>query len=115
MSLLIKAIIGAAFVVAIDLLSRTRNFYIAGLLPLFPTFSLTAHYLVGSQRNPADLKTTVVFGFWAAIPYIAYLVSVFALAERMKLLWTLALSVVVWVIVALILVVMWEKRWLPGA
>ena len=53
MSLLIKSLIGALMVLLIGLLARTRNYYIAGLLPLFPTFALMAHYIVGSERGHA--------------------------------------------------------------
>lgn len=42
-----------AAVALIALLSRSRNFFIAGLAPLFPTFALIAHYIVGSKA-PRD-------------------------------------------------------------
>uniref|UniRef100_UPI0038F729E4 GlpM family protein n=1 Tax=Streptomyces europaeiscabiei TaxID=146819 RepID=UPI0038F729E4 len=67
--------IGAAVVVLIALLSRTRNYYIAGLVPLFPTFALLAHYIVASERGTAALRTTVIFGMWAIIPYFVYLLA----------------------------------------
>ena len=75
LNLLVKALIGALMVLLIGVLSRTRNYYIAGLLPLFPTFALMAHYIVGSERSIADLKATIVFGMWAVLPYLAYLAS----------------------------------------
>ncbi len=62
MNLLVKSLIGALMVLLIGLLSRTRNYYIAGLLPLFPTFALMAHYIVGNERGTADLRTTILFG-----------------------------------------------------
>lgn len=58
MGILVKALIGALVVVLIGLLAKTRNYYIAGLVPLFPTFALIAHYIVGSERSIAALKTT---------------------------------------------------------
>jgi Uncharacterized membrane protein required for alginate biosynthesis len=39
MGILVKALIGALVVVLIGLLAKTRNYYIAGLVPLFPTFA----------------------------------------------------------------------------
>ena len=36
LSLVLKCMLGAAAVLVIALLSRTRSFYIAGLVPLFP-------------------------------------------------------------------------------
>jgi uncharacterized membrane protein (GlpM family) len=43
MGILVKALIGALVVVLIGLLAKTRNYYIAGLVPLCPTFALIAH------------------------------------------------------------------------
>ncbi len=61
MGILVKALIGALVVVLIGLLAKTRNYYIAGLVPLFPTFALIAHYIVGNERSIAALKTTLIF------------------------------------------------------
>lgn len=51
MGLVIKAALGALVVVLIGLLSKMKNYYIAGLIPLFPTFALIAHYIVASDRG----------------------------------------------------------------
>ncbi|MGC6643402.1 GlpM family protein, partial [Escherichia coli] len=58
MDLFLKAALGAAVVLILAALAKTRNYYIAGLVPLFPTFALIAHYIVGKGRTVADLKTT---------------------------------------------------------
>lgn len=51
MGLVIKAALGALVVLLIGVLAKTKNYYIAGLIPLFPTFALIAHYIVA--RNAA--------------------------------------------------------------
>ena len=51
----LKALLGAAAVVLIQLLAKTQNYFIAGLVPLIPTFALIAHYIVGSERTVSDL------------------------------------------------------------
>jgi len=79
MGLLFKAILGAAVVVLIGLLSRTRHYYLAGLIPLFPTFALIAHYIVASERGIEALRTTIVFGMWAILPYFIYLLALWFL------------------------------------
>ena len=56
MGLLLKALIGAFVVVAIGLLAKSKNYYIAGLLPLFPTFALIAHYLVATDKGSAAAR-----------------------------------------------------------
>lgn len=109
MSLFLKCLLGAAAVLVIALLSRTRNFYIAGLVPLFPTFALIAHYIVGSERSAADLRTTALFGLASLLPYAVYLGVVYWLAVRMSLPATLALATLAWCGAAGVLLVLWPR------
>lgn len=109
MSLFLKCLLGAAAVLVIALLSRTRNFYIAGLVPLFPTFALIAHYIVGTERSAADLRTTALFGLASLVPYAVYLGVVYWLAVRMSLPATLALATLAWCVAAGVLLVAWTK------
>jgi len=51
MDLFLKAALGAAVVLILAALAKTKNYYIAGLVPLFPTFALIAHYIVGKGRT----------------------------------------------------------------
>lgn len=64
-----KCLLGAGAVLLIALLSKSKGFFIAGLVPLFPTFALIAHYIVGAERTLADLRATALFGLYALIPY----------------------------------------------
>ena len=109
MSLFLKCLLGAAAVLAIALLAKTRNFYIAGLVPLFPTFALIAHYIVGSTRSAADLQTTALFGLASLVPYAVYLCAVYLLAPRLPLAATLGLATLAWCGVAGLLVVFWPR------
>ncbi|WP_338908925.1 GlpM family protein [Escherichia coli] len=56
MGLVIKAALGALVVLLIGVLAKTKNYYIAGLIPLFPTFALIAHYIVASERGIEALR-----------------------------------------------------------
>ncbi|MCR1765198.1 GlpM family protein, partial [Pseudomonas aeruginosa] len=105
--LMFKALIGAAVVVLLAVLSKTRNYYIAGLVPLFPTFALIAHYIVGKGRSLDDLKTTIVFGMWSIIPYFVYLAALYLLVERFRLETSLALAALAWLVAASVLVGLW--------
>lgn len=109
MALLLKCLLGAAAVLVIALLSRTRNFYIAGLVPLFPTFALIAHYIVGSERSAADLRTTALFGLASLVPYAVYLGVVYWLAVRTSLAATLTLATLAWCGGAAVLLAIWSK------
>ncbi len=75
---------GALVVVLIALLSKSKAFYIAGLVPLFPTFALIAHVIVASDQGAAALQKTALFGIWSLIPYFIYLLMVYVLATRLS-------------------------------
>lgn len=107
-ALALKCTLGAAAVLVISLLSQTRNFYIAGLVPLFPTFALIAHYIVGSQRSAADLQQTALFGLFSLIPYALYLLCVYLFAARLSLTSTLGLATAVWLVAAALLLAVWQ-------
>lgn len=95
--------------VAIALLSRSKSFFIAGLVPLFPTFSLVAHIVVGTERSAKDLQVTALFGLYSLVPYILYLLAVYWLCTRLPLAATLTLATLVWVVAAGLLLVIWTR------
>ena len=107
MDLFFKALLGAAVVLIIAALSKTKNYYIAGLVPLFPTFALIAHYIVGKGRSIDDLKTTIVFGMWSIIPYFVYLATLYVMVDRLRLEASLAVAAVAWLMAATLLVTVW--------
>ncbi|MGE8392962.1 GlpM family protein [Pseudomonas sp. BIGb0427] len=106
---MLKACLGAAVVVILAALAKTRNYYIAGLVPLFPTFALIAHYIVGKGRSLEDLKTTILFSAWSIIPYFVYLATLYLLVERLRLETSLALATLAWLVVATVLVSVWVR------
>lgn len=108
-SLFIKCLLGAGAVLLISLLSKSRSFVIAGLVPLFPTFALIAHYIVGTERSVEDLRVTALFGLYSLIPYAAYLVSVYYCSYRFNLMLTLSIATTVWLFFAFILLFSWMK------
>lgn len=109
MDLFFKALLGAAVVLIIAALSKTKNYYIAGLVPLFPTFALIAHYIVGKGRSIDDLKTTIVFGMWSIIPYFVYLATLYVMVDRLRLEASLAVAAVAWLMAATLLVTVWVR------
>ncbi|WP_177319018.1 GlpM family protein [Pseudomonas sp. GM102] len=104
-----KATLGAAVVVILAMLAKTKNYYIAGLVPLFPTFALIAHYIVGKGRSLDDLKTTIVFGMWSIIPYFVYLATLYVMVDRMRLEASLAVAAVAWLMAATVLFSVWMR------
>ena len=109
MDLVFKAALGAAVVLLLAVLAKTRNYYIAGLVPLFPTFALIAHYIVASERGIEALRTTIVFGMWSIIPYFVYLATLYVLVDRLRLEASMALATLAWLIAATVLVTVWVR------
>lgn len=108
-SLFLKCLIGAAAVLLIALLSKSRNFFIAGLVPLFPSFALIAHYIVGTDRSMADLRVTALFGLFSLLPYAAYLLAVYYFSFRFSLAGTLSMATGVWLFSAGLLLMIWVR------
>ncbi|GAL03852.1 GlpM protein [Photobacterium aphoticum] len=108
-ALFAKCSLGAFAVLLIALLSKTKNFYIAGLVPLFPTFSLIAHFIVGTERGVEALRATALFGLYSLIPYAGYLLAVYLFSARYGVWMTLSLATAVWVVLAAGLLVSWSR------
>ncbi|MFK8719401.1 GlpM family protein [Escherichia coli] len=109
MGLVIKAALGALVVLLIGVLAKTKNYYIAGLIPLFPTFALIAHYIVASERGIEALRATIIFSMWSIIPYFVYLVSLWYFTGMMRLPAAFVGSVACWGISARVLIICWIK------
>lgn len=109
LDLFTKALIGAIVVVIIQLLARSKNYYIAGLVPLFPTFALISHYIIGSQRTIVELKATIIFSMFSLIPYFIYLFALYFLVDRLRLEFALLVAAVCWGLAAGLLIVLWNR------
>ena len=107
--LALKAAAGAAAALLIAWPASSRNYVVAGLVPLFPTFALIAHGLVGREQGAAALRETAVFGLWSLLPYAVYLGLVAWLAPRLPLAATLALATVAWLLAAAVLLLAWSR------
>lgn len=65
-ALFLKCMLGAGVVLIISILSKSKAFYIAGLVPLFPTFALIAHVIVFQQKGAEALQNRSV---WPMVTY----------------------------------------------
>jgi len=108
LDLAVKAIIGAVFTLIVSFLAKSNYYFLAGLLPLFPTFSLISHYMVSNSNTPTQFRNVVIFGAWSVIPYFAYLSAVYFLSYRFSIFWTLLGGVLVWLFFSFILIYLWK-------
>lgn len=115
LSLFLKSLLGALAVLLIALLSRSKSFFIAGLVPLFPTFALIAHFIVGSERSAADLRLTALFGLWSMLPYAVYLLVVYWLSVRNSLVSTLVWATFAWLACAAAILIAWSRTFAGGS
>lgn len=109
LSLFLKSLLGASAVLIIALFSKSKVFYIAGLVPLFPTFALIAHVIVSQQGGAEALRQTALFGLWSLIPYFLYLLLVYVLALKLPLWSCLAVATAGWVVAAAVLIYVWQQ------
>ncbi len=107
-ALFLKCMLGAGVVLIISILSKSKAFYIAGLVPLFPTFALIAHVIVFQQKGAEVLQKTALFGLWSLIPYAIYLAAVYVLATRMSMWSCLGVATLCWVVAAAGLIYGWQ-------
>lgn len=107
-SLLVKCLFGALAVLVIAILSRSKIYYIAGLVPLFPTFALIAHVIVVQEQGAEALRKTALFGLWSLIPYAMYLITVYVFATKLTPWICLSLATLIWIITAAVLVYFWQ-------
>ena len=76
---------------------------------LFPTFTLIAHYIVGTERTAGDLRATALFGLWSLLPYAVYLMLVYWLSVRLGLTATLLCATLAWVPCAAAILLAWPR------
>lgn len=107
-ALFLKCMLGAGVVLVISILSKSKAFYIAGLVPLFPTFALIAHVIVYQQKGAEALQKTALFGLWSLIPYAIYLIAVYLLATRLSMWSCLGLATLCWMVAAAGLIYGWQ-------
>jgi len=106
--LFLKAITGAIVVLLIHFAATSKNYYLAGLIPLFPTFSLISHYMIGKERQISDLSETILFGIFSLIPLLVYLITLYLFINKFSLIVSLCSSTLSWGLAAIVLTVAWN-------
>lgn len=106
--LIIKALIGAMVVVLMSFAAKSKNYYIVGLIPLFPTFAIIGQIIIYSERSTEEFKSVVLFGMLALIPYFIYLLTLYFVIDHLNLTYSLIISVIFWLISAYLLIYIWN-------
>lgn len=106
--LFIKASIGAGVVLLISYLSKSSFYYVAALVPLFPTFALISNVAVYSDQGIAGLQSALIFGMFSLIPYFVYLISVYILVRKLGIYPSLVSGILFWCLTAFVLIYFWQ-------
>jgi len=98
---LMNALIGAGLAVVIAFIARSNMYVLAGLIPLFPTFTLFAQISAHQAGGNEYLLHVVMFGFVSVITYLIYLLVMYiAIKQGMGFTSSVVLSVTIWAIAA---------------
>ena len=102
--MLINIAIGVALVVVMSLLARTEHSWLNGLIPLFPLFALIGQTTTWLSRGNAAAQDVAFIGFFALIPYFAYLAMVYYFAETLGFPRAAALGIGLWAAISGVIV-----------
>lgn len=107
---MITFVFGTATIIAIILLGRTHLYYLTGLLPLFPTFSLIAHVNAAVEKSACEFKLVVLYGLFSLIPYAVYLGSVYLLVDILGPWKAMGVALAFWFIIAAVIFNFWSAH-----
>lgn len=106
---LLKAGIGFLIVLVVQLLACSRYYYLAALVPLFPSMALFSYYFVGGGQSRARLEETIIFGMVSLLTYFSFLLALLIAVRHFQLRIVPALLVasLVWCLVAAVQIQLW--------
>lgn len=93
---IINAVIGATLAVGISFLGKTNYYLLTALLPIFPTFTLFAHFTANMEGGEERVKQIVLFGFISTIAYVIYLTVMYFSVQQIRFPYAVMLSLSVW-------------------
>ena len=74
------------------------------MIPLFPTFALIGQTNTWLSRGNAAAQDVALVGFFALIPYFAYLLMVYLLSESLGFPKAAALGIAAWTAISSVIV-----------
>lgn len=102
--MLLNIAIGIALVVLMSALARTEHSWLNGLIPLFPLFALIGQTTTWLSRGNAAAQDVAFIGFFALIPYFAYLAMVYFFAETLGFPRAAAIGIGLWAAISGVIV-----------
>ena len=95
--------------VSVHYISKTANYYIAGLVLSFPGLSLVAYYFMYLEQGVSRVRETIHFALLSAIPFLIFLAALNFTLKNSDLLSSLLVSSMVWLLLSSILIIAWKN------
>jgi membrane protein GlpM len=111
----ILAVTGATISTLLGFLARHGQYFLIGLVPLFPTFAVIGHLLAAGAANTVGLRVAATFGLYSLLPYACYLLFTLIGSRHLSAYTSIGIGICTWFVVALVLVYCWNRSFLPGS
>lgn len=110
MNLVIKCVAAVIIMIGVHFVSKTKNFYIAGLVLGFPGLSIIAYYFMYREQGVLKVRMTTYFAMLAVIPFFSFLVALNFALKKNNIFYSILISSVVWIVLSLIVIFIWNKK-----
>lgn len=104
----LKAFIGFIIVFIIQILSKSKNYVLAALVPLFPSLGIFSYYFVSKEYGANKLQETIIFGMLSLATYFSFLLALLVFSKHFKIIQSLFMASGVWFICAFIQTNVWN-------
>ena len=109
MNLFIKCFVAIIIMIAVDYISKTNNYYIAGLVLSFPGLSILAYYFMYIEQGVSKVRVTTYFAMLSAIPFVTFLLVLNFTLKKYNIYNSILVSSMVWITASSILIVIWKN------
>ena len=109
MNLFIKCFVAVIIMIAVDYISKTNNYYIAGLVLSFPGLSILAYYFMYIEQGVSKVRVTTYFAMLASIPFVTFLLVLNFTLKKYDIYNSIFVSSLVWITASSILIVIWKN------
>jgi uncharacterized membrane protein (GlpM family) len=112
LSLALKAFLGFVIVLLVQLFARSKHYYVAALVPLFPSLGIFSYYFVGDEQGPRKLQETILFGMVSLLTYFSFLLALLIGIRHFRVVTSLLVASATWFAVAAAQIKAWP--WIKG-
>ncbi|WP_139214829.1 GlpM family protein [Pelosinus propionicus] len=96
-------------IVIVHYISKTENYYIAGLVLSFPGLSILAYYFMYIEHGASKVRETIYFAIVSAIPFVSFLLVLNFVLKSYTISKSILISSMVWLFLSSILILTWKN------